>query len=71
MKAKEIIKQSEVIENIYNAISHANSIGQFKHFIPHYIYVSDAVKLQLIEDGYKLYNGEWDGVMNNCLIIEW
>ena len=71
MKAKHLRKQSEAIENIYKQISEANAHGQFKHFIPHFIYVSEEVKSQLIEDGYKVYKGDWDGHMTNCLIIEW
>ena len=71
MKAKDLKKESEVIENIYKAISDANSRGFFKHFIPHWIYVSEEVKMQLIEDGFKLYKGNWDFGMTDCLIIEW
>ena len=71
MKAQELKKESEVIENIYKSISEANSRGAFKHAIPHYIYVSDKVKLQLIEDGFKVYKGDWDSIMINSLIIEW
>lgn len=67
MKASHLQKQSEVIENIYKDISEANANGRRKHFIPHWVYVSEAVKLQLLEDGYTL----WDGLMNNGLIIEW
>lgn len=71
MKAKELTKESEVIENIYKRISEANSRGEFKMFIPHFIYVRSEVTLQLIEDGYKVYRGDWDGWNLNCLIIEW
>ena len=71
MKANELKKQTEVIDNIYKAISEANSNGNFKHFIPHWVYVSDEIILQLINDGFKVYKGEWDGIMKDCLIIEW
>lgn len=71
MKASSLKKESEVIENIYEAISQANAEGRFKYFIPHDVYVSDEVRLQLIEDGYKVCRGDWNGIMTNCLIIEW
>lgn len=71
MKAKDLKKESEVIENIYKAISEANANGYYKHFIPHFVYVSESVKMQLIDDGYKVYKGDWDGITKDCLIIEW
>lgn len=71
MKAEHLKKQSEVIENIYKQISEANARGEFKIFIPHFVYVEDKVKLQLAEDGYKIHRGQWDGVITNALIIEW
>ena len=71
MKAEELKKESEVIENIYKAISEANSRGEFKWFIPHFVYVSDQVRLQLIKDGFKVHIGDWDSMMTNALIIEW
>jgi hypothetical protein len=48
-----------------------NSAGQFKHAIPHFIYVSDEVKLKLMADGFKVYIGNWGGFSPNDLIIEW
>ena len=27
--------------------------------------------MQLISDGYKVYIGDWDSNLINCLIIEW
>lgn len=71
MKAKDLNKTSETIENIYSQISEANANNQFKCFIPHFLYVDDSVKMQLIKDGYKVYRGDWDGMMIDCLIIEW
>ena len=69
MKAKELRKLSEVIENIYIRISEANANGHYKIFIPHFVHVEESVKLQLIEDGYKVYKGLWDGTVVNALII--
>ncbi|MFD2824796.1 hypothetical protein ACFS5M_14025 [Lacinutrix iliipiscaria] len=71
MKACELKKTSEALENIYKLISEANSRSEFKCFIPHFVYVSEKIRLQLIEDGFKVYRGDWDGVITNCLIIEW
>jgi hypothetical protein len=71
MKASDLKKQPITIETIYDAINQANSIGWHKHFIPHFVYVSDEVRLKLIEDGFKIYKGDWDGTMKDCLIIEW
>jgi len=71
MKANHLIKQSEVLDNIYKRISEANSHSMFKIFIPHFIYVEESVRLQLIDDGYKVYEGDWDGMVKGALIIEW
>jgi len=71
MRAEHLKKQTEAIDNIYKAISEANANGQFKIAIPHFMHVSDEVKLELIENGYKVYIGDWDGVVKNALIIEW
>lgn len=71
MKAKHLKKTSVAIDNIYKEISEANARGEFKIYIPHFAYVDEEVKCQLIEDGYKVYRGDWDGHMINCLIVEW
>jgi hemolysin-activating ACP:hemolysin acyltransferase len=70
MKASELVKNSVKIEDIYNSIEHQNKIGEFKIFYPHFVYVSDEVVKQLIEDGFKVSKGEWfKGDIG--LIIEW
>ena len=70
MKASELVKNSVKIEDIYNSIEHQNEIGEFKIFYPHFVYVSDEVVKQLIEDGFKVSKGEWfKGDIG--LIIEW
>lgn len=71
MKAKDLIKKSPSIEDIHNAIDEQNKNGCFKHFIPHWIFIPDNVKLKLIEEGFKVYVGNWDGIMTDVLIIEW
>lgn len=70
MKAKELIKQSLKIEDIYNRIKSQNELGEYKIFYPHFIYVSDEVIRQLIEDGFKVSKGEWIRG-DKGLIIEW
>lgn len=73
MNASEIKKTTltaiEIYEHINDNLKH--NPNTFKHFIPHYIYVSDEVKLQLINDGFKVYIGNWDNIINGALIIEW
>ena len=71
MKASHLKKESEVIENIYQFISRENQEGRFKYFIPHFVYVSEQVKSELIENGYKVYRGNWDANITDALIIEW
>jgi len=71
MKANSLVKKSVKIEDVYSSIETANEYGGFKHFIPSNLYVSDEVRLKLMADGFKVYIGDWDGVMLNVLIIEW
>jgi hypothetical protein len=73
MKANNLTKTSITAEEIYEGIDSQlkNNPSCFKHYIPHFLYVSDEVKLQLIDDGFKVYKGAWDGIQNDGLIIEW
>ena len=71
MKASDLIKKSLDIQVIYKNIEERNSNGEFKYFIPHFVYVSDEVKLKLIADGFKVYIGNWSNFSPNDLIIEW
>lgn len=69
MKASEKEKQSVSYNEIINQIKDTSK-NHFKHFIPHFVYVSDEVKIKLGVDGYKVYQGEWfKGDIG--LIIEW
>ena len=70
MKAKDLIKKSVTIHDVYKNIEEANGRGEFKFFYPHFVYVSNEVKMQLMSDGFKLSEGEFF-VGNNGLIIEW
>ncbi len=70
MKASELRKKGVAIADIYTAINSINEVGQYKYFIPHNIYVPDHVITELIENGFKVYKGEWmRGDIG--LIIEW
>ncbi len=71
MRAKSLQKKSTPIEEIYKWIESSNNVGDFKIFIPHFKHVDESVRLQLIEDGFKIYRGDWDGITTNALIIEW
>ena len=70
MKASEIKKESISIESIYGWIKSAISNKEFKIFVPHYVFMSDDVKLKLIEDEFKVHKGEWLRG-DKGLIIEW
>ena len=63
-------KKSVFWEDIVKEIEKFPKV-QFKHFIPHYIYVDEVNIGCLIKAGYKVSRGDWDGMMKNCLIIEW
>lgn len=70
MKAKELEKSSPSLEQIYGDIENANKQHHFKIFYPHWVYFSDACKLELIRQGFKVCEGEWfRGDFG--LIIEW
>lgn len=70
MKVTDLVKTSPSMEKIYNTIKCANERHEFKVFYPHWVYVSDACKLELIRNGFKLSEGEWlKG--DHGLIIEW
>lgn len=70
MRANELLKFSPSLEQIYNRIKEANENGEYKIFYPHFIYFSDECKLELIKQGFKVYQGEW--IRGDYgLIIEW
>ena len=71
MKASELEKRYVDIDEIYKRIEFANARSQFKIFFRHSTCVSQDTKQQLIENGFKVYPGDWDGIEKNCLIIEW
>jgi len=71
MKANELTKKEFTLSQIYERISNGNEVGGFKIFIHHFEYVSDQTKLKLIDDGFKVYVADWDGINKNVLIIEW
>jgi len=71
MKANEISKVGKSLDSIYKLIESALLNQEYKCFIPHFVYVEESTKLKLLEDGFKLSVGDWDGRIKNALIIEW
>jgi len=71
MKAKDIIKNSVKIETIYENIKRTNESNQYKIFYPNSVFIDENIKLKLIEDGFKVYKGDWDKIIPDALIIEW
>nr|DAI46205.1 MAG TPA: RTX toxin acyltransferase family [Caudoviricetes sp.] len=59
MKAIELEKHSPSLDQIYRNIETANKRNEYKIFYPHWIYFSDECKLELIRQGFKVYQGEW------------
>lgn len=70
MKSKEVITKEKSINEIYEQISRDSDSGWFKSFIPHFVFVSIETRMQLIQDGFKVYEGEWLRG-DYGLIIEW
>lgn len=71
MKAKDLVKKPTDLKQIYKQIEDCNSFGDYKIFIPHHKNFSESARIQLIEDGFKVYKGDWDGIMKDVYIIEW
>ena len=71
MNAKTLNKKDIDVNLMYESIKTQNDSGYFKIFIPHDKFVSDETKVKLIESGFKVYKGDWDGIMKNVIIIEW
>lgn len=71
MKASSLVKKDTDLKEIYSDIENANNNGHFKIPIPHNRVFSDSAKMELIENGFKVYKGSWDGVLIDCYIIEW
>jgi len=71
LRAKDLIKKDNTLEFIYKNIKQQNEYGSYKVFIPHDKYFSEKSKLELMENGFKVYKGDWDGIMKDVYIIEW
>lgn len=72
MKAKDLVKKPVDINKIYEIIKmQNNNDNAFKAHLPHWWYIKEETIIQLINDGFKVYRGEWDGINTNALIIEW
>jgi hypothetical protein len=70
MKSKEIVKVSKSLDEVYKQIDQDNKSGWYKSFFPHFVNVTDETRLRLIQDGFKVYEGEWLRG-DHGLIIEW
>lgn len=66
MKKKKSIFWEDIVKEIEKFPE-----TQYKHFIPHFLYVDEINIGNLVRAGYKVYRGDWDGVMKDVLIIEW
>lgn len=70
MKARELEKHSPSLDLLYESIEEANKRNEYKIFFPHWVYFSDERKLELMRQGFKVYQGEWLRG-DYGLIIEW
>lgn len=72
MEAAQITKRTITAEQIVKEIrtSSEQNPAHFKHFIPHFLYVSNQVQVELSMMGFKLMHGEWSRGEKG-LIIEW
>ena len=55
MEAKLLEKTSISLDEIYKNIEAANKNHEYKIFYPHFVYFSDALKLELMRKGFKVY----------------
>lgn len=70
IKACDLQKPSDNF-SIYERIKNENSIGNFKTFIPHFVRFSYDQMHELTSNGFKVYKGDWDGIIKEAWIIEW
>lgn len=69
MKASELKKKCIGIDAIFKQIKATNENGYCKYNITDDIFVSDEVKLKLMENGFKVYKKEICGC--GYLVVEW
>lgn len=70
MKASSLVKKTTSIETVFKWIENANENGNFRYRIPPDLCIDDSVKLELIENGFRVYVSDspmWYG----SLTIEW
>ena len=72
MKASELTKRSKTVEEIIEDIKVTikSNPCQYKYFLPHWIYVSNEVQVELSMLGFKMTHGATFN-MDYGLIIEW
>lgn len=68
-KAEQIVKRTITAEQIIEEIKDLYPT-HFKYFIPHFLYVSNQVQVELSMMGFKVTYGEWSKGEKG-LIIEW
>lgn len=71
MKANTLAKKETDLNKIYKEIEDSNNSGNYKIFVPHFLYFTESAILELIGNGFKVYKGDWDGIMKDVYIIEW
>ena len=71
IKAKDLSKKGISIEQLEGIIKEADSKGENRFFLYPAVLFTDEVKMKLIENGFKVYKGDWDGIMKDVFIIEW
>lgn len=71
LKAKDLVKKPLTIKDISEQIKVANEGGSYKIHIPNFSAVDENIIPTLIQNGFKVYRGDWDGFMKDVLIIEW
>jgi hypothetical protein len=69
--AKDLTITEFPLGEIYDIIKNVNEQGMVKTFIPHYKYVPNKSIMNLIQNGFHVYKGNWDANNKGCFIIVW
>ncbi len=70
MRANNLIKKPIDLKKIYKDIEDANNRNEYRYFINPFIYISDEVKLELLNNGFKVYSSkDFNGLEG--LVVEW
>lgn len=74
MIARTLIKKEDTentFDGLIERIKDANDNGRYAIFVSKFMYISNETKKRLLDEGFKVYTGDWDGVMKDITIIEW